>query len=161
MSPESCTQGNRPSHVFQAEGSGACRVPQKVPRGPWQAESARNSPGPGRQCPDGPTGQQAFYREAQGRQAVGHRRGRGELLTAPALGRPTRAQCALTASLLAGSQNPANPARCLLLDGSQPSGPLRRQRRLSTWAPPHPKAGAVGRAQSSCWQQQAGPEPLE
>lgn len=120
VSPESCTQGNRPSRVFQAEGSGACRVPQKVPRGPWQAESARSSPGPGRQSQTAPRDSKPFI-ERPGRQAVGHRRGRGEPLTAPALGRPTRAQCVLTASLPAGSQNPANPARCPLLDRSQPS----------------------------------------
>lgn len=119
--------------MFQAQrASGAWKVPCKVPHGPWQAESARYSPGPDRQCPDGPTGQQAFYREAQGRQAVGQRRGHGEPLTAPALERSTRAQRALTAVLLAGSRNPANPAHCPLLEGGQPGGPLRRQLRLSS-----------------------------
>lgn len=129
-------------------GLGACRVPQNVPRGPWQAGERQEQPSPGQAVPRWPHGQQAFYREAPGQTGSGTQRGRGELLTAPALGRPTRAQCALTASLLAGSK-PSQPARCLLLTGRKPA----QWPSEDSVRPPHGRSTSQGRSRGRAQEQ--------
>lgn len=96
----------------------------------------------------GPTGHEAF-REAQGIQAVGQE-GHGEPLTVPALERQTRAQCALSAVLLAGSRNLANPV--LPAAGRRPAwwATQKTAQAVFMWAFPHPKPGDVGRTQQHC-----------